>query len=119
MKTIGLIVALLVTLASVAHAKTFLEPPPRFDRPYPGGTSVFFYPKSEMWDRCNVLVGKKLSIHPAECAKVRISKQTGKKRCFVFVAEHFKGTEDEDLLIRHGRAHCNGWWHIRRGGHSQ
>ena len=119
MKTVGLIAALIFTLASAALAQNFLEPPPRFDRPFPGGTSVYFYPKSEMLGRCNELAGRRLPIQPAECAKVRTWKKTGKERCFVFVADHFKGTEFEDLLIRHGRAHCNGWWHLPRKSHAQ
>lgn len=117
--TIALCLSMVPTFASTAFAQTFLEPPEQFDRPYPGGTSVYFFPKSEMWERCNDLAGRKLPALPAECGKVRIWKATGQKRCFVFVGEQFKGTRFEQVLIRHGRAHCNGWWHLRRKAHAQ
>lgn len=123
MKHVGPILALLLPMALAftpfALAQNFIDPPERFNRPYPGGTSVYYYPKAEMWERCNALAGRKLSVQPAECAKVRIWKKTGQKRCFVFVAEHFRGTEFEQLLIDHGRAHCLGWWHLRREDHAQ
>lgn len=119
MRAAALTAALTLALASGVQAQNFREPPPEYDRPYPGGTSLRYYPKAEMWDRCIALLGRKLPNQPAECAKVRISRQTGQKRCFVFIAEHFRGGEDDDLLFRHGRAHCNGWWHPPRKQHPQ
>lgn len=118
-RVLSLILSLSIALASMAQAQTFLEPPPRFDRAYPGGTTVYFYPKSEMWTRCNKLARKQLPRHPAECGVVRISAKTGKKHCFVFINQRFKGTETGDLLRRHGRAHCNGWKHTVRKDHAQ
>lgn len=116
---LALILALAVSLFSVKAAEAFLEPPARFDFEYPGGTSVYYFPKSEMWERCNKLAMKQLPRHPAECGKVRIWKKTGKKRCFVFINEAFRDTETGDLLRRHGQAHCNGWSHPRRKAHGQ
>lgn len=115
----ALTLALAATLALALPAQAFLEPPARFNFPWPGGTTVAFYPKAEMWARCNKLAQRQLPRHPAECAKVRIWAKTGKKRCFVFINEDFKGTPTADLLFRHGQAHCNGWSHPRATGHSQ
>ena len=104
--------ALLLSLAlavPAAPAMAFLEPPARYNKPSPYGTNVSYYPKSEMRARCIKLLRYTPPGTPAECAAVRIWAKTGKKRCFVFINERFKGTPDGDLLLRHGRAHCNGW----------
>ncbi len=94
----------------------FLEPPAEYNKPYPGGTTVKFFPRSEMWRRCSILAGKYLKRQPAECGVARRRKDL-KKHCFVYINEVFRGTENEDLLMRHGRAHCHGWKHpLQRPG---
>lgn len=118
-RLIALLLILIPLSVLPGTAQAFLEPPVRFDFEYPGGTSVYFYPKSEMWARCSKLAQRQLPVQPAECGVVRIWAKTGKKRCFVFINEAFKGTETADLLRRHGQAHCNGWKHARRKLHAQ
>ena len=111
---IALILALALSLMLVSPAQAFLEPPARFDFEYPGGTSVFYYPQSEMRARCSTLAQRQLPREPAECGVARIWKKTMKRHCFVFISERYEGTETADLLRRHGQAHCNGWSHPYR-----
>ena len=123
MRKLLIIAAILAALP--ATAQDFLEPPASYNRPFPGGTTVRYFSREEIWDQCNALAMKQMPRLPAECGKWRWvldgqmlpAYRTGaKKRCFVYVSERFRGTETADLLIRHGRAHCHGWKHPRRSG---
>jgi hypothetical protein len=122
------ITALLLSLALATPAMAFLEPPASYNKPYPGGTAVRWFPKAEMWTMCNKLAMRSLPRHPAECGVVRWVKDGkfltkyragAKKKCFVYINERFNGTPDGDLLFRHGRAHCNGWKHPVQQVHPQ
>lgn len=120
------LLALALITALPAAAQDFLEPPPEYNRPFPGGTTVRYFTRAEMWDQCNTLAMRTMPIRPAECGKwrwvlngkmLREYRDGAKKRCFVYISEIFQGTETAEKLIRHGRAHCLGWVHaIRRSG---
>ncbi len=125
-----LVLCLVAVIAPAAQAQNFLLPPARYDHPYVGGTTYYFLPKDQMSERCDRLAGRKLPFRPAECAKVRWvldgrilpfgqPPAGARQRCIVFIAAHYHATEFEEVLKKHARAHCNGWWHLFRKEHAQ
>lgn len=108
--------ALTLVIASPAHA--FLEPPPQFNKPYVGGTTIAWFPRAEMKVKCEALAGRTLPVWPAECGKAKLHPKTRRMHCFVYINEIYRGTPTGELLFRHGRAHCHGWRHPIRQDHA-
>jgi hypothetical protein len=107
-----LILATLIALTTSAHAQLgALVPPAQYDRPYPGKITVTRAEHSQMHKLCagaspvmpTILYG---------CAKGNAEHCT-----IVIVSDDVldRFNISAEMLLRHERAHCNGWpWHHPR-----
>ncbi len=101
-------IAAALCLGLAAPAMAFLDPPARFDKPHPGGTTKYYFARSNMHARCVALLGRDVHPRTVGCA----SSASG--RCIIYMAQEVRSYPDlHDRLFRHERAHCNGWVHAR------
>ncbi len=117
-------VALLLSALLCSPAFALIEPPARYDYPYRGGTVVMEQPDLYAIDRVCASIGVSGSTPGPTilgCAKVR-----GGKCRVVIPNRKFLATRPlvkavglerfRSILIRHERAHCNGWGNTHPGG---
>lgn len=94
----------LVLLANVAGAESRpTQPPPaRFDHPFNGVTDIRQINAKTVHKQCGKLLGLNIRGVVRGCANVVAGV------CVIYIAKKSDAL-DFDLLIRHERAHCNGW----------
>jgi hypothetical protein len=98
--TVGFLFALPV------HA--FIDPPAKYVKPYPGGTTKYYFPKAKMVAKCTVLLRREVHPRTAGCASSRSG------RCIIYMAQEVRlHPEVHRRFYDHELAHCNGWTHAR------
>lgn len=99
-----------VALVSVGYAASanVTPPPARFDRPHPN-LVLLETPLRDVRRLCGALFGRSNFVHFSRvdgCAAVG----DGQKPCIVIVPlQGAISAAEREALIRHERAHCNGW----------
>jgi hypothetical protein len=76
-----------------------LMPPARFDHVYPGHITVVWMDYAEIIRRC-----RSTTMQTRACMIYR-----GNGQCVILINAAYRGTWLQPLILRHERAHCNGW----------
>lgn len=102
----GILAALSVSAAlATGAAATPLEPPERFDHPYPGDVQINLMDSRFVGRECREWSGGPAPSDAAGCAWVA---DDSARTCVVVIAARTKKAPIADI-IRHEIAHCNGW----------
>lgn len=87
--------------ASPAEASS-LQPPARFDHDYDGPTEIMRHPTANVARQCAEFFGWDMGASVKACGGAIDG------TCYIIVATYAQ-VSDRQMLIRHERAHCNGW----------
>jgi len=98
-----------ILLSATAHALTVDQPPARYDRSHPN-LVILETRHSNVREMCGRLFGRRnfeTSGKLHACASVG----DGRSPCMVVLPQAGEGISKRDrgALLRHERAHCNGW----------
>jgi hypothetical protein len=94
-----------IALAPIGAAASPLEPPERFDHPYPGDVQINLMDSLFVGKECREWSGAPAPSDAAGCAWVA---DDSARTCVVVIAARTKKAPIE-AIIRHEIAHCNGW----------
>lgn len=104
MKTLAALL-LMTTAALAGREDAQWNPPPQYDKPFPGPTVVVTVPPAEVKRACRPLNAKWETDRARGCARVIDG------TCHIVTIKFpFYGTTPE-YVLRHERGHCNGWVH--------
>jgi hypothetical protein len=102
----GILAALSVSAAlTTGAAASPLEPPERFDHPYPGDVQINLMDSRFVGKKCREWCAGRSPADAVGCAWVA---DDSARTCVVVIAARTKKAPIEAIL-RHEIAHCNGW----------